>query len=866
MEAYKEFLNGVKTYAKTPEVQALHDTNDNNAPAVKLVLDSVLTSCEAIALSSGWKRSTAINHAAEVLATAVVPGFFKARDDKNAGSELINAAKGFDFSGIDEAAYTDAVLSASLGGYIGAETLKDLNAAHKLTDAAKRLGVLRGKPGERVASDAIWHMLGLDKTIKGDVKTDDERLYAWWVKALTDRQDALAETGLYKARQSLTKWGHELYQVEEPTTIQGVIKALQDAALLWEVDNGTEKTRQEAGEDGDVVTRTYIKRADISKRADGVADVLRSVLHFAALYDKTPEEASLYWYDVQTGLYSADFGRLIGLIEQVKGKSGKGKSGAPITSDKAKRDIVRTIAHSAGIDPRVPVVRSFEAENRQDHGHWLACANGILDMTKPGSELIPFGPGMYVTSKLATAWPGWDKVEEPVYGDGYWKWSQSLDEIAGGDADKRKLLEEVTKAGIIGADWLRTFAFLYDTNEGSTGKSTFIKAITDVVGEQTTAVMSLQDMSKATILYKLIGKKLIVSDEAGEVAGDYSKVRTDIVKKIGTCEPFYVKKLYEMERLVYPHCFMIQAANGEPSFGRNAKALLKRIAFIDFTHVVHDFSDPRSQAVQGYVEDDAFKQWLLWHVVTEVELGASLTVTAESRETADDVESLGDPLVAFTDSCLDEIASNIVPAGWLYSYYKTYFTTHNGEGKPLSQKAFTRRIKETAAFKKHWQYQHNGRIAPHYEADTAQHDRDKKVPFLWPTNEKDAVLPDGFLLCDEYLLTDAYQSTRWGAHLDTFFPTERGEVGQDSFDRILTSWRKGVFVQTRPTTTRLSLDFRRRVHYLQWITRDYNIGIWQDEKLAEKLLMTSSTYDPKQALDNLRAGHVSLDKLRAEIK
>lgn len=864
MEAYKEFLNGVKTYVKTPEVQALHDTNDNNAPAVKLVLDSVLTSCEAIALSSGWKRSTAIKHAAEEL-SVVTPGFFKSRNaDKTAGHELVDAAKGFDFSGIDEVAYTDAVLSASLGGYIGTETLSNLRKVHELTDdAAKRLGVLRGKPGERVAPDTIWHMLGLDKTIKGDVKTDSERLYAWWVKALTDRQDALAGTGLYKARQSLTKWGQELYQVEEPTTVQGVIKALQKAALVWEVDNGAEKTRQEAGEDGDIVTRTYIKRADISKRPDGVADVLRSVLHFAALYDKTPEEASLYWYDVQTGLYSADFGRLIGLIEQVKGKSG-----APITSDKAKRDIVRTIAHSAGIDPRVPVVRSFEAENRQDHGHWLACANGILDMTKPGSSLIPFGPGMYVTSKLATAWPGWAKIEEPVYGDGYWRWSQSLDEIAGGDANKRKLLEEITKAGIIGADWLRQFAFLYDTNEGSTGKSTFIKAIKGVVGEQTTAVMSLQDMSKATILYKLIGKKLIVSDEAGEVSGDYSKVRTDIVKKIASCDPFYAKKLYEMERLIYPHVFMIQAANDEPSFGRNAKALLKRIAFVDFTHVEHDFSDPRSQAVQDYVEDDSFKQWLLWHVVTGVKLGASLTVTAESRETADDVESLGDPLVAFADSCLDEIASSIVPAGWLYSYYKTYFTTHNGEGKPLSQKAFTRRIKETAAFKKHWQYQHNGRITPHYDADTAHHstDRSDRPPFLWPTSAQDAVLPDGFLLCDEYLLTDAYQSTRWGAHLDTFFPTERGEVGQDSFDRILTSWRKGVFVQTCPTTTRLSLDFRRRVHYLQWITRDYTMDIWQDEKLAEELLKTSPTYDPKGALDNLRAGRVSLDKLRAEIK
>lgn len=859
MESYKLFLDGVKTYAKTPEVQALHDTTDNDAKAVKLVLDSVLTSCEAVTLSSGWKRSTAIKHAAEELASAVVPGFFKARDDKNAGSELIDAAKGFDFEGIDEQAYTDAVLSAALGGYVGTETLKDLTAVHDLTDTAERLGVLRGKPGERVAPDAIWHMLGLDKTIKGDVKTDDERLYAWWVKALTDRQDALAGTGLYKARQHLTEYGKALYQVEEPTTVQGVIKALQKAALLWEVDNGTEKTRQEVGDDGEAVTRTYIKRADISKRPDGVADVLRDVLHFAALYDEDPTEASLYWYNVQTGLYSADFGRLIGLIEQVKGKSG-----APITSDKAKRDIVRTITYSAGIDPRVPVVRSFEAESRQDHGHWLACANGILDMTKPGSELIPFGPGMYVTSKLATAWPGWDKVEEPVYGDGYWKWSQSLDEIAGGDANKRKLLEEISKAGIIGADWLRTFAFLYDTNEGSTGKSTFIKAIKGVVGEQSTAVLSLQDMSKATILYNVIGKKLIVSDEAGEVAGDYSKVRTDIVKKIGTCEPFYVKKLYEMDRRVYPHCFMIQAANDEPSFGRNAKALLKRIAFVDFTHVVHDFSDPRSQAVQGYVEDDAFKQWLLWHVVTEVKLGASLTVTAESRETADDVESLGDPLVAFASQCLSEIASNVVPAGWLYSYYKTYFTTHNGEGKPLSQKAFTRRIQETAEFKKYWAYQHNGRITPHYDADTTQPGRDKKPPFLWPTNEKDAYLPDGFLRCDEYLLTDAFQSTRWGAHLDVFFPMASGEIREDSFDRILKGWRKAVYVQVHPTPTRLSLDFRRRVHYLQWIARDYSLAIWQDEKLAEKLLMTSSTYDPKQALDNLRAGHVN--KLRAEIK
>lgn len=861
MESYKLFLDGVKTYAKTPEVQALHDTTDNDAKAVKLVLDSVLTSCEAIALSSGWKRSTAIKHAAEELASAVTPGFFKVRDDKNAGSELIDAAKGFDFSGIDEAAYTDAVLSAALGGYVGTETLKDLTAVHDLTDTAERLGVLRGKPGERVAPDAIWHMLGLDRTIKGDVKTNDERLYAWWVKALTDRQDALAGTGLYKARQRLTEYGKALYQVEEPTTIQGVIKALQDAALLWEVDNGAEKTRQEVGDDGEAVTRTYIKRADISKRPDGVADVLRDVLHFAALYDETPEEASLYWYDVQTGLYSADFGRLIGLIEQVKGKTG-----CVITSDRTKRDIIKTITYSAGIDPRVPVVRSFEAESRQDHGHWLACANGILDMTKPGSELIPFGPGMYVTSKLATAWPGWDKIEEPVYGDGYWRWSKSLDEIAGGDANKRKLLEEITKAGIIGADWLRKFAYLYDTNEGSTGKSTFIKAIKGVVGDQSTAVMSLQDMSKATILYNVIGKKLVVSDEAGEVSGDYSKVRTDVVKKISSDGSFYTKKLYEMDRLVYPHCFMIQAANSEPNFGRNAKALLKRIAFVDFTHAVHDFSDPRSQAVQDYVQDDTFKQWLLWHVVTEVELGASLTVTAESRETADDVESLGDPLVSFASQCLSEIASSVVPAGWLYSYYKTYFTTHQGEGKPLSQKAFTRRIQETAEFKKYWAYQHNGRVMPHAEADTAQHDRDKKVPFLWPTNEKDAYLPDGFLICDEYLLTDAYQSTRWGAHLDVFFPMASGEIKEDSFDRILKGWRKAVYVQVHPTPTRLSLDFRRRVHYLQWIARDYSLAIWQDEKLAEKLLMTSSMYDPKQALDNLRAGHVNLDKLKAEIK
>lgn len=826
----KEFEAGLKAYSKTAEFQALQGLKSERVK----VLDAMLVSCDAIAKTSSMKRPTALKRAAEVL-TKVNPADFKPaevkpnEDDDAEFKRLVDAC---DVKMLDKDKFTDALLTAVMAGVLSADVV-GYAVKHLADDAvlsetdwrmklATRKGLLASDVSKQTAPGAIWSVLGSDKTI--DVTSVSEQLYNYWYKQLDKEQKYF---DVVAAREKLSDEAkNTLYLGHEPTSLDELKEALRAGAMQWEVDHGTTKTVTD--EDGN--QKEQVKRADIAKRPDGIADVLMSVLHFAALYDDDPAKHGLYWYDLTTGLYSANYDKLKGLMAYVQGIKQ-----VAIVNKNTKKYIIESISEAAGLDPRVPIKQSFEAVSRRDHGHWLACANGVLDMTEPGSPLRPFGPDMYVTSKLATAWTGWEEHEEPTFGsDGFtWKWSDSLTQIAGRDTAKRNLLEQISKAAIIGASWLRRGAILFDRNVGSTGKSTYIKALEETVGENAVAKLSLADMSKASVLVHLVGKSLVTNGEATEESGTAVRYRTDVLKKIMSCESVLIHKYYENPFPFTPHCFVLQAANDIPDFGRNSAALLKRFVFVEFT-IPHDFSDPRAQAVfDTYIRDKKLHEWLLWHVVAQVELGATLTATTESNAVAGEVEEAGDPLVAFSEQVLPEIASDIVPVAYLYSAYKTYFTTHQGEGKPVSRTAFARQIKATPTFNKYFKYQTSGRITPWPDAYTVDPNKPTEPSlFIKVSRQDECDMPHGFIYEDTYLLTDAFKSTRWGAHLDVYFPLSQGdEINPADFVRKLKSERGSVAVMTHDTPARKRIDYARK----RWFMYHAVFDISRDEQ-TDKLM------------------------------
>lgn len=484
-------------------------------------------------------------------------------------------------------------------------------------------------------------------------------------------------------------------------------------------------------------------KGNVARIADvDIINIIEDNVPLAILYAQEAEipDAPLFYYNYDTGIYcddSATFEKFILAIAPER------------TATKTRENIIDTLRKKPS-----QKIETHQLTTEKDQFHrYIALGNGVFDTQE--KKLLKYSKDWYFVTKTATNYNP-DASVEPTYNG--WSMSHSIQQIAGGDKDKEKLIWQVCKAAVTGCWWLRKFAYFKDSGQGQTGKSTLEEALTGVVGEENTTQLRLSDMQDETKLIDGIHKSLIIGDD-----NDVNQT----IKNFGylnpliSGEPVRVRNYYEKSRISHFHSFIIQSGNGLPPFSGATEAFFKRMIVINF-NTQHDASNPKDFAVKhDYIHRKEWQEWFLWYVLNKVDLDISLTNTKESQKIIDESHLESDTIGNFINNWLTTISSTKLPISWLYAFYSSACTSDSLQ--PLSKRIFTRKILENPKFSKDWKKVTNVRITP----------------------EED------FFYDDALKLQKMISSMKWGHHIQAFFPITRMSISQGD-----NSYREGKSFDT----------------------------------------------------------------------
>lgn len=406
---------------------------------------------------------------------------------------------------------------------------------------------------------------------------------------------------------------------------------------------------------------------------------------------KETKTAPLHYYDWDTGLYSTDQGTLESMILAVDPN---------ITSTKTRINLIDTIRRSPQF--KVPVKQLTQVEDLQHR--YIAVGNGVFDQKE--MSLHPYEPSKwFFTSKIGTPLD-YTCTEEPNFNG--WTLSGMIKKIATNPdtgeilSDKEDVLWKTLKASILGAFWLRKSVILVDNGDGSSGKSTYTDIIANTVGKQNVANLRLADLQDPTRIIEATSSNVIIGDD-NDPEVPISKF--DNFNTIVSSDPLRVRNYYRESYSTRIHCFMIQNANGIPPLSGAKTAVFNRLIAIDFK-TKFDASKKANWLVKNdYIHRDEFKKWLLYYLLTHVELGITLPETRESKHLLQKVRETNDTVYAFAKDVLNKIPADAVPSNYLYALYHNYSLA---SGEPLksivSRKKFMIELQKKEEFKRNWNY------------------------------------------------------------------------------------------------------------------------------------------------------------------
>lgn len=142
-------------------------------------------------------------------------------------------------------------------------------------------------------------------------------------------------------------------------------------------------------------------------------------------------------------------------------------------------------------------------DKKRDTSGLIAFNNGIYDIEK--SELLPFSPDIIITNRIP-----WD-YNSAAYSE---LMDKTLNKFACNTKDIRTLIEEVIGYTFYSKNELgKSFIIIGDK---ANGKSTFLKIMIFLLGENNTSALSLDDIINSRFrLYEVNGKLLNIGDDIG---------------------------------------------------------------------------------------------------------------------------------------------------------------------------------------------------------------------------------------------------------------------------------------------------------------------------------------------------------------
>lgn len=346
---------------------------------------------------------------------------------------------------------------------------------------------------------------------------------------------------------------------------------------------------------------------------------------------------------------------------------------------------------------------------RTQKTYLVPVGNGVFNLRTKQLERYD---GYVFTSKVAT-----DYVDHPTVPDlNGWRVDKWIaDDICDGRPDKQKLLWQAIYCVINPNDNKKGCLLMVDDNEGNTGKGTFQELLTQLVGKENRADLTLDQFENEFELASVANKALIIGDDNEP---DMFIKSTRSLKSIVAKEQILLNPKMETPFSYTVTAFIVQSMNGTPRFQDKSGALYDRFRAIKFNKR-YDDGEVNLDVKDKYVKDPRVLEWVLYRAL-QVKPFARMIKTAESSEVIMSAKLDSDPVLEFLEEHLDEFKSAYVSSEALYNIFRTVYQHENGQKSQIKQRRFTQRAKPIMA-RHGWSFAKWWRGYKYWDEDDKRH-------------------------------------------------------------------------------------------------------------------------------------------------
>lgn len=307
--------------------------------------------------------------------------------------------------------------------------------------------------------------------------------------------------------------------------------------------------------------------------------------------------------------------------------------------------------------------------------HLLNVGNGIVDL-KTG-DLQPHSREAFITQIIERDYE--KGAPCPVF-------ERFVGEILNGDSELIEYAQRV--AGYAATGETREQCFFILHGAGANGKSTFLNAIRDALGDYAkhtpTDTLLARAGGASNDLMRLAGSRFVTASEANAD----QRLAEALLKQVTGDEPITARYLFR-EFVTFPVTFkLFLATNHLPHVSGTDAAIWRRIRTIPFNRVFATGEQDRSLAAKLAAERAGILSWIVRGAARWFSEG--LPTPSAVQQATDEYRTEMDSVGQFLDECCAVERNAIEPASRLYNCYRLH-ANDNGH-VPVSGTMFGRQL------------------------------------------------------------------------------------------------------------------------------------------------------------------------------
>ena len=311
------------------------------------------------------------------------------------------------------------------------------------------------------------------------------------------------------------------------------------------------------------------------------------------------------------------------------------------------------------------------------HAKYIGFKNGIYDIEE--DKLIDFSPDIIITNKI-------DHDYNPnAYSEIL---DKTLNKLSCNDKSVRALLEEAVGYCFYRRNELRKSFIL--TGDKKNGKSTFLAMLKELLGDENTAALDLNELGERFSSASLFGKLANIGDDIGD---DFIS-NPAIFKKIVSGDSIKGEHKGQREFFFAPYCKLLFSANNIPRIKDKSGAVLSRLVIIPFD-ATFSKNDPDFDPYIKYklISQDSMEYLALLGIegLKRILKNNAFTTSEKVEKSIEEYEESNNPIKLFFKGITEKEVVN-EPTNEVYKMYNEFCLANTFT--PMSNIEFSKQIKK----------------------------------------------------------------------------------------------------------------------------------------------------------------------------